>query len=247
MPAPDTPPKQGGGVNVSTLIAAAVASVVAATVVSKIWQPGTIMATAMTPVIVALVKEGLERPARRVSAITTRTGPRPLARAAQTIVEPPPATQAPPPPIAADPALTEMRVYGRTRTPARRRWRLAVITGLLGAILCIAALTLPELVAGRSVVSGSHDTTIFGGRRAASTHKTKTTTTDTSTGKQKTTTDQQVQTDTTPQSTTGTTTSTAPTQTQPAPTQTAPQTQTAPPPAQTAPQAQTAPPATTTP
>ena len=32
--------------------------------VSRLWQAGTVMATAMTPVIVALVKEGVERPAQ---------------------------------------------------------------------------------------------------------------------------------------------------------------------------------------
>jgi hypothetical protein len=246
MPAPEAQPQHRGGLSASTLIAAAIASVVAATVVSRLWQPGTIMATAMTPVIVALVKEALERPARRVSSIATRTAPRPIARAARTVAEPPPQAEAPPAPMAADPVLTEMRVYGRARTPARRRWRLAVLTGLLGAVICIAALTLPELVAGRSVVSSSHDTTIFGGhRRASSATKTKTTTQKTTTAKQKTTTEQQVQTDTQPQTTTSTGTTTT------APAQTAPQTQTqTTPPTQTAPPAQTQttpPPTSTTP
>jgi hypothetical protein len=245
MPAPE-PQNQGGGLSVSTLIAAAIASAVAATVVSRLWQPGTIMATAMTPVIVALVKEAVERPARRVSSIATRTAPRPIARAARTVAPPPPQAEAPPPPIAADPELTEMRVYGRARTPARRRWRLAVLTGLLGAVVCIAALTLPELVAGRSVVSGSHDTTIFGGHRKASS-ATKTKTQSTSTAKQKTSTEQQVQTDTQQDQTTSTgTTTTAPQQAAPqTQTQTTP-TQTTPAPTQTAPaQTTTTPPATT--
>ena len=61
-PQPVEPPARGG-LDVTTLVAAAVASVVAATVVSRLWQAGTIWATAMTPVIVALVKEAVERPA----------------------------------------------------------------------------------------------------------------------------------------------------------------------------------------
>jgi hypothetical protein len=95
-PAPAPPPARGGGgLQVSTLVAAAIASVVAATVVSHFWQAGTIMATAMTPVIVALVKEAVERPARRVSSLATRTGAPPLSRAARAVVEPPPEAQAP--------------------------------------------------------------------------------------------------------------------------------------------------------
>ena len=66
----------------TTLAAARVASVVpAATVVSRLWQAGTVWATAMTPVIVALVKEAVERPAKRVSSIATRAAAPPLARA----------------------------------------------------------------------------------------------------------------------------------------------------------------------
>jgi hypothetical protein len=70
-PQPAAPPARGG-LDVVTLVAAAASAVVAATVVSRIWQAGTVMATAMTPVVVTLVKEALERPARRVSSIATR-------------------------------------------------------------------------------------------------------------------------------------------------------------------------------
>jgi hypothetical protein len=234
---------------VSTLIAAAVASVVAATVVSRIWQAGTIMATAMTPVIVALVKEAVERPARRVSSIATRTAAPPLARGARAVIEPPPEAQAPPPPVGPSPELTRMRVYGRERATSGRRWKLAVATGLLACVIAIAAMTLPELVAGHSVVSSSHHTTIFGGHRStpAST-KTKTDETTTTGEKTTTSTESQPQ-DTTTQTEPGATTTTAPgqTTTQPAPGQTqttAPPTQTQPPAATTtAPEA----PAPTTP
>ena len=46
-----------------------------------------------------------------------------------------------------------MRVYRRERA-AGRRWKLAILTGLLAFVIAIAAMTLPELVAGRSVVTG---------------------------------------------------------------------------------------------
>jgi hypothetical protein len=203
----------------------------------------------MTPVIVALVKEALERPAHRVSSIATRSAAPPVARVARAVVAPPPQADAPPPPMTADPKLTEMRVYGRDRSKVGRRWKLAVATGLLGFVVCVAVMTVPELVAGRSVVSGQHDTTIFGGHRrtpATTSKPDKKTKTDET---KKTTT-----TEVTPQdqsTTTGQTdtTTTAPQPTQPAPqaqpTQPAPQTQTQPTPTQpqpTTPQPQ--PPAT---
>jgi hypothetical protein len=242
------PASRGGGLDVGTLVIAAISSVVAATVVSRVWQAGTVMATAMTPVIVALVKEGLERPARRVSSIATRTAAAPVARASRAVAEPPPEAYAPPPPVA-DAGLSEMRVYRRERG-TRRRWKLAVGTGLLACMIAIAAMTLPELVAGRSVVSGSHHTTIFGGHRSTSSSKSTTTTDE----KQKTSTDETTSTDTQPQDTTTQpdTTTTAPdgqTQTQP-PAAAQPQTSTQPPaqtqpPAATQPQTTTQPPATT--
>jgi hypothetical protein len=238
---PAPPQAQGGGLQIGTLVIAAIAAVIAATVVSRFWQAGTIMATAMTPVIVALVKEGLERPARRVSTMATRAvSPSPVARASRRVVEPPPEAYAPPPPVVGpDDELSEVRVYRRESTMGGRRWKLAVVTGLLACVIAVAAMTLPELVAGRSVVSGSHHTTIFGGHRSTSSSSTKTDSTGTSTSK----TDEQksTSTETQPQDTTtqpGTTTTT-PGQTTPPPAQTQPQ--------PAVPQGQTQPPAQTQP
>jgi len=129
---------------------------------------------------------------------------------------------------------------------------LAVITGLLACVIAIAAMTLPELVAGRSVVSGSHHTTIFGGHRSTSSSTTKTKTDE----KKTTTTDQTTSTATQPQDTTtqpdtttttpdGQTTTQPPAQTQPAPTATQPPAAQSQPPAQTQPPATTQPPPTT--
>ena len=171
-PQPAAPPARGG-LDIGTLVIAAISAVVAATVVSRIWQAGTVMATAMTPVIVTLVREGLERPAKRVSSIATRATSPPIARATRAVAEPPPEAYAPPPPVGPDPGLTEMRVYRRERATGRR-WKLAVATGLLAFVIGVAVMTLPELVAGRSVVSGTHHTTIVGGRRSTSSSTTKT-------------------------------------------------------------------------
>jgi len=211
-------PPRGSGFHAGTLIIAAISAVVAATVVSRLWQTGTVMATAMTPVLVTLVREALERPARRVSSIATRP------RSA-------PAEPAPPPVVVThDDGLTPMRVYG-TERKVRRRWKLALATGLLAFLIAVAAMTLPELVAGHSVVSAKHETTIFGGQRHAAATTTKR-------PEQKTKTEQQtVTSDKTPTDKTETQQQTTTT----APAQPAPQTQTQP-----APQSQTQPPPTTT-
>jgi hypothetical protein len=230
------------GIFVATpLVAAAIAAVVSATVVSRFWQAGTIMATAMTPVIVAVVKEMIERPARRVSSLATRAGAPPVARAARRVVEPPPEAQAPPPPVGPSPEYTEMRVYGRERANTGRRWKLAVLTGLLACVIAIAAMTLPELVAGRSVVSSSHHTTIFGGHRStSSTTKQKTTSTDEKSNSTSTEQQNSTSTEQQPQDTTTTAPDQTTTQAPPAGQQPAPLTQTQPPAAtQTQPPAQT--------
>jgi hypothetical protein len=216
-------PPRGGGLDVGTLIIAAISAVVAATVVSRLWQPGTVMATAMTPVLVTLIKEALERPARRVTSIAGRATAVPVA----------PEEPAPPPRVATyDEGLTPMRVY-RPQRRVRRRWKLALATGLLAFLIAAAAMTLPELVAGRSVVSSKHDTTIFGGQRQTSSPTSK--------PEEKTKTEETVSTEQAPQDQTTTgqeTTTTAPETTEPAPqtqTETAPQTQTQPAPTTTQP------------
>ena len=240
-PQPAEPPPRSG-LDLGTLVVAAISAVIAATVVSRLWQAGTVMATAMTPVVVTLIKEALDRPARRVSSIATRAAAPPLARATRAVAEPPPEAYAPPPPLGPDPGLSEMRVYRRERANPGRRWKLALVTGLLAFVIGVAVLTLPELVAGHSVLSSSHDTTIFGGHRSTSASKTSTPTDkQTTTGQSTTTTGTQSQTTTTQTDTTTTapngqqtTTQTAPAApapTQSTPTTTQPPAQTQPPPA----------------
>ena len=205
-----------------TLIIAVVAAVVAAVVVSHFWQSGTLWATAMTPVIVALVKEGLERPAQRISSVTSvpsrlRQHPDDLV---VEEVEPGPAPSARPQPAG-------YKAYGLRP----KHWRLALLTGLLAFVLGALILTVPELVAGRSIVHSGKETSLFGGKSRSAKHKaTQQTQTQTQTV---TTTVPSTSTSTTPAQTTPTTpqnTTTAP-QTTP----TTPQNTTTTPPAQTTP------------
>src|SRR3954449_11106703 len=62
------------GLSVTTLMIASLSSLAAALVVSKIWGGGTLFGAAMTPVIVALVSEGLRRPATIVTSVRETRG-----------------------------------------------------------------------------------------------------------------------------------------------------------------------------
>src|SRR3954469_13262604 len=70
-PPPPPPPAAAaaGGIELTTLFLSAVASAAAAYITSKIWAPGTLFSAAMSPVIVALVKEGLRRPTEKVAPV----------------------------------------------------------------------------------------------------------------------------------------------------------------------------------
>jgi hypothetical protein len=180
-------------------------------------------------VIVALASELYSRPARRITALSSRAGPGRERWSTQDVRErervptgAPPGRRLPDavrPPD--EPELGPMRVYRTEQrsSPIRRvHIRAALITAALAFVIAAAALTLPELVFGGSVASHGR-TTLFGGGHKSS-HK--------STQKQST--------QTAP-------TTTAPTTT--APTQSAPTATT--PPAQTVPQTTTPGPQTTAP
>src|SRR5260370_26245363 len=55
-------PKERDSLSLQTLIIAAAAAGAAAMVTSHFWKGGTIATAPLTPVIVALVKEGIQRP-----------------------------------------------------------------------------------------------------------------------------------------------------------------------------------------
>jgi hypothetical protein len=172
----------GEGLSLQTLVIAAAASAAAAVIVSHIWKDGTVIAAAMTPVIVAIVKELLQRPmeseivrkpVQKVSGIASSrlpvTGSRTATRGDQLADAPPPTEPgglrrdygggdgvAP-----TEGQLTPMRTYGSSR---RRplHLKIAIVTGLIAFLIAAAALTLPELLFG-GAISSRHDTTLFGG------------------------------------------------------------------------------------
>ena len=111
--------KSSGGLSLQTLLISAAAAVAAATIVPMIWERGTIFATAMTPVIVALVSEGLRKPVERVSTVAPRVARRSGTGAAVRRSEPAAARTR-------DPERVGARGEGRSASsrcpaPARRR------------------------------------------------------------------------------------------------------------------------------
>jgi hypothetical protein len=224
------------GLSVSTLMIASLSSLAAALVVSKLWGGGTLFGAAMTPVIVALVSEGLRRPATIVTSVRKTRSSRydPVAEGRAGLREGDLDRARSTMPAAAAAERRVHRVSGgggsglSLRLP-RPRVIAAVVTGLVAFVLVGVLLTGSELVLGKSVVASSKRTTFVPVHRSTSTGTTKTT-------------------DTTPTATTTTPTTSTPTSSAPPATSTtpaAPPTQTAPP-ATTTPAPQAAPPATPT-
>src|SRR3954468_8034549 len=158
----------GGGESLSlqTLVVAAGASAVAAIVVSHLWKDGTVLAAAMTPVIVAITKELLQRPMeselvrKPVQQVGRLASSARLTVPGRTGGRPSEESSALPPPDE-NQAGTPIRTYGRSR---RRpvHLKIAVITGLVAFLIAAAVLTLPELIFG-GAISSHHSTTLFGG------------------------------------------------------------------------------------
>jgi hypothetical protein len=163
-----------GGVDLQTLVITAVASACAAYVTSEIWAPGTLVSAALTPVIVALVKEALAKPAE----VVTRAVPvRGMVRSAHSDEPYDPVQPFGP----EDERIAQHgEIAGSSRPFPRRAWKTAVITGLLGFLVAAVIITVPELVSGKSVTGGG-DTTLFGRHRTSPPPSTTTTTTPTGT------------------------------------------------------------------
>lgn len=215
--------KGGGGLSLQTLVVASAASLTAAMVSSRLFPPGTVYASALTPVIVAAVSEALNRPAAKAGELARQRrmvvsearrrqtqrvvgGEQSPLRGAPEFAQGPAAAEelgANGDAGHADPGRPpEMRIHG-TRRWGRIHPKVAIATGLAAFAIAAAVLTLPELLFGGAVAT-THRTTFFGG---GSTQKQQHTTTTTQTG-----------TTTTPK--TVTKTATVPAQTAPQATQT---------------------------
>jgi len=141
-----------GGLSAATLLVAASASAVAAFLVPLFWQPGTILAAAMTPIIVAVVSEALKHPAQRATTVRTRR-----ATGSFDPLAPPPEED-----LAALTSRAAPRQVHRRRLLTPRQWKLGLATGIAAFFVAAGVVTASDLLAGDSVTTGSR-TTLFGG------------------------------------------------------------------------------------
>jgi hypothetical protein len=161
-------PASAGGLDLRTLWITAAASAAAAYTCSQLWAPGTLAAAAFTPVLVALLKEALTKSTDAVTRVVPVKGvvrsarpegpPQAPAPADATLVQMPEEAAAPEARVA---QLGEVTYHG---SGSRRGWRLAVVTGLLGFLVCAVVFTVPELLAGNAASGGGRETTLFGGK-----------------------------------------------------------------------------------
>jgi hypothetical protein len=179
---------EGGGIDLLTLAITAAASACAAYVTSQVWASGTLASAAVTPVLVALIKEALAKPA----VVVTRAVPvRGVVRSSTPGEEPPaPLEQV------GERVAQHGEIPGRSRSFGRRAWQTAIVTGLLGFLVAAVIITVPELVSGKSVTGGGGQTTLLGGHRKSS--STTTTPTQTQTAPAETITVAPVETTTVP-------------------------------------------------
>ena len=181
--------KSAGGLSVQTLLISAAAAVAAATVVPMIWEQGTIFATAMTPVVVALVSEGLRKPVQHVSTVAPRVARRSGTGAAVRRSEPAAVRTRDPERVGArgegperfEPLPEHLRdeappVRGddpfglrkAQRTP-RPRLKIALITGALAFVIAAGVVTASELALFGGSVSSDRRTSLFGGEKSTAT------------------------------------------------------------------------------
>jgi hypothetical protein len=152
------------------------------------WERGTIIATAMTPVIVALVSEGLRKPVQHVSAVAPKVTRRSGTGAALRRFEPAAAeTRSPervgargegperfeplPPHLREDaPSVRGDDPYGlrkASKTP-RPRLKIALVTGALAFFIAAGVVTASELAVFGGSVSSDRRTSLFGGHKSSS-------------------------------------------------------------------------------
>src|SRR5205085_1338896 len=68
--------RDSGGLSVQTLLISSVAAVAAAVIVPTFWERGSLVATALTPVVVAIVSEALRRPAQVITTAAPKVARR---------------------------------------------------------------------------------------------------------------------------------------------------------------------------
>ncbi len=162
--------EKSGGLSVTTLLIASASAAAASIIVPLFWQRGSVLAAAITPIVVTLVSESLKRPVTKVQEVAVwRKTPQ------GTAVRQPAGRDYQP----VDP--DEERIEVDPQHPddpfglyedegggffTRRKVIIALVTGVLAFGIAAVVVTAGELTFGGSTSSGSK-TTFFGGRRSS--------------------------------------------------------------------------------
>ena len=175
--------EKSSGLSVTTLLLAAASAAAAALIVPMIWEPGTVVASAITPVIVALVSETLKHPVEKVKTVSVwrrTTGGEIVREPAAGVAsggigngserpreepfDPLAAARAGGPEAREDPFGLREIEHPRTRSrPRRRPLAIALVTGLLAFGIAAVVVTASELTIFGDSVSRDNRTTFFGG------------------------------------------------------------------------------------
>jgi len=165
--------EQSGGLSVTTLLIASGSAAAAAVIVPLFWDRGSLLAAAITPIIVTLTSEALKKPVEKVQTVGVwRRTPE------GTAVRQPEGRDFDP----LDPAEERFEVDPQQpddpfglREPerggffTRKRVTLAVVTGLLAFGIAAVVVTASELAIFGDSVSRQHRTTFFGGESRGAT------------------------------------------------------------------------------
>jgi cell division septation protein DedD len=164
--------EKSGGLSLTTLLIASASAAAAAVVVPLFWQRGSIVAAAITPVIVTLVSESLRAPVTKVQEVGVwRRTPQGTA-----VRQPEGRDFRPGDPeeerIEVDPQHTDdpFGLYEDDRGGSggfftRRKVMIALVTGVIAFAIAAVVVTAGELTFGDS--TSKHETTFFGGRRSS--------------------------------------------------------------------------------
>jgi len=169
---PEKEPQQGGSsLSIQTLVISSLAAVAAAIVVPMFWERGSLLATAITPIIVAIVSEALNRPAKVITSVTPKVTRRSATGAALRSEQPAGVGARGEGPEQVPPRREDPFGLYEDKRPRRRfPWKLAILTGLLAAVIGAAVVTASELaVFGHQIGDTKRSTGLLGGSSSEST------------------------------------------------------------------------------
>lgn len=162
------PEKKQSGLSLQTLIISSLAAATSAIVVPMFWERGSVLATAVTPIIVAVVSEALRKPADVIAQAPKKVAKRSATGAAVRSEQPTGVgSRGAGPEVASRWGGTPDDPFGLRRPVKRKRrfpWRLTIATGLVAAVVGGGIVTASELaIFGHQIGNPDRETGLLGG------------------------------------------------------------------------------------